>query len=140
MSTHSISATAPTAAPRDGLLRGAFKVDAVASVASGLAYLLANAALSDLLGLPSAFLLAVGAFSVLYGAYAWYLGTRPRVSPAAGRLIAVGNLGWAAASIALAVLGPHDPTTTGTVWIVMQGLLVAGFADAQLLGARRITR
>ena len=140
MSTHSISAPAPAAAPRDGLLRGAFKVDAVASIGSGLAYLVANGAVSDLLGLPSAFLLAVGAFSVLYGSYAWYLGTRPRVSPSAGRLIAVGNLGWAAASIAMAVLGWHDPTTTGTVWIAMQGLLVAGFADGQLLGARRITR
>ena len=52
----------------------------------------------------------------------------------------MGNLGWAAASIAIAVAGWHDPTTTGTVWIVLQALLVAGFADAQLLGARRITR
>lgn len=140
MSTHSISGAPPTTRPRDGLLRGAFKVDAVASVGSGLAYLVANAALSDLLGLPSAFLLAVGAFSVVYGSFAWYLGTRPRVSPTAGRRIAVGNLGWAAASIAIAVVGWHDPTTTGTVWIVLQALLVAGFADAQLLGARRITR
>jgi hypothetical protein len=140
MSTHSISAQAPTAAPRDGLLRGAFKADAVASVGSGLAYIVANGPVSDLLGLPSAFLLVVGAFSFLYGSYAWYLGTRPRVSPSAGRLIATGNLGWAAASIAMAVIGWHDPTTAGTVWIVMQGLLVGGFADAQLLGARRITR
>ena len=140
MSTHSVTAQAPTTAPRDGLLRGAFKADAVASAGSGLAYLVASAALGDLLGLPSGFLLAVGALSVLYGAFAWYQGTRPRVSPSAGRLIAVGNLGWAAASIAMAVLGWHDPTTTGTVWIVLQGLLVAGFADAQLLGARRITR
>ena len=32
-----------------------------------------------------------------------------------------GNLGWAAASVAMVVTGWHDPTTTGTVWIVMQG-------------------
>jgi len=140
MSTHSISATARTnAAPRDGLLRGAFKVDAIASITSGLAYIVANGALSDLFGLPPAFLLAIGAFSVAYGSYAWYLGSRPRVSPSAGRAIGIGNLGWAAASIAMVVLGWHDPTTTGSVWIVMQAALVAGFADAQLLGARRIT-
>lgn len=140
MSTHSLSASAPTTVPRDGLLRGAFKVDAVASVGSGLAYLLASGPVGDLLGLPQALLIAVGAFSVVYGSYAWYLGSRPRVSAVAGRRIAVGNLGWAAASVVLVVIGWHDPTTTGTVWILMQATLVAGFADAQLLGARRITR
>lgn len=139
MSTHSLSASAPTA-PRDGLLRGAFKVDAVASIGSGLAYVVASGPVGDLLGLPSAFLIAVGAFSVLYGSYAWYLGSRPRVSPTAGRRIAAGNLGWAAASVAMVLAGWHDPTTTGTVWILLQAALVAGFADAQLLGARRITR
>lgn len=139
MSSHTLTAQdAATAPPRDGLLRGAFKVDAVASVASGLAYVVASGPLGELLGLPSGFLLAVGVFSVAYGAYAWYLGSRPRVSPSAGRAIAIGNLGWAAASIALVLLGWHDPTTTGTVWIVLQAALVAGFADAQLLGARRI--
>lgn len=139
MSTHSLTADTPTAPPRDGLLRGAFNVDAVSSVGSGLAYLVASGPLSDLLGLPSALLLAVGAFSVAYGSYAWYLGSRPRVSPVAGRWIAAGNLGWTAASVALVLGGWHDPTTTGSVWILLQGLLVAGFADAQLLGARRIT-
>lgn len=140
MSTHSVSAARPAAAPRDGLLRGALKADAVASIGSGLAYVVANGPVSDLLGLPPAFLVVVGAFSVVYGSYAWYLGTRSRVSPSAGRLIAAGNWGWMLASIAMAVIGWHDPTTTGTVWIVLQGLLVGAFADAQFLGARRITR
>lgn len=138
MSTHSITAgSAPLA--REGLLRGALKVDAVASVASGLAYLVLNSALADLFGLPGGFLAAVGAFSVAYGAYAWRLGTHPRLRASAGVLIAVGNLVWAAASVAMVVLGWHDPTTTGSVWIAAQAALVAGFADAQLLGARRIT-
>ncbi len=51
--------------------------------------------------------------------------------------IAIGNLVWMVASIALVIAGWHSPTTTGSVWIVMQGLLVAAFADAQLLGVRR---
>ena len=140
MSTHSLSAPTPTTAPREGLLRGAFKVDAVASVGSGLAYVVASGPIGDLLGLPSGFLVAVGAFSVLYGAYAWYLGSRPRVSPAMGVRIAAGNIGWAVASVAMVLTGWHDPTTAGTVWILMQAALVAGFADAQILGARRITR
>lgn len=137
MSTHSITAdSAPLA--RDGLLRGALKVDAVASIATGLAYLVLNSALAELFGLPGGFLAAVGAFSVAYGAYAWRLGAHPRLAPAAGVLIAIGNLVWVAASVAMVVFGWHDPTTAGSVWIAAQAALVAGFADAQLLGARRI--
>lgn len=138
MSTHAITAGS-TPLAREGLLRGALKIDAVASVASGLAYLVLNSALADRFGLPGGFLAAVGAFSVAYGAYAWRLGTRPRLRASAGVLIAAGNLVWAAASVAMVVLGWHDPTTTGSVWIAAQAALVAGFADVQLLGARRIT-
>jgi CHASE2 domain-containing sensor protein len=141
MSTHTLTASgsaAPVARRRDGLLLAAFKVDAVASVGTGLAYLIAAVPLADLLGLPSGLLRAVGAFSIVYGLYVGYLGTRPRASAQAGVLIAIGNLGWVAASVVMLVAGWHDPTTAGTVWIAAQALLVAGFAEAQLIGARRI--
>ena len=127
----------PAARPRDGLLRGALRVDALASAASGIAYLVAAGPIGDLLGLPSGFLRAVGAFSVIYAAYAWFTASRPRVSLGTSRFIAIGNLAYCAASLALVIAGWHSPTTTGSVWIVLQGLLVAGFADAQLLGVRR---
>lgn len=128
---------AATARPRDGLLRGALRVDAVASVASGLAYLVAAGPIGELLGLPAGFLRVVGAFSVAYAAFAWLTASRPRVPLGTSRFIAVGNLVWFAASLALVIAGWHSPTTTGSVWIVLQGVLVAGFADAQLLGVRR---
>jgi hypothetical protein len=138
MTTHPLTAD-PRPLARDGLLRGALKVDAFASIATGLAYLVLNSALGDLFGLPGGFLAAVGVFSVAYGAYAWRLGTHPRLAASAGVLIAIGNLVWVAASVAMVVLGWHDPTTAGSVWIAAQAALVAGFADAQLLGARRMT-
>jgi hypothetical protein len=125
------------ARPRDGLLRGALRVDAVASVASGLAYLVAAGPIGDLLGLPAGFLRVIGAFSVVYAAFAWFTAARPRVPLGTSRFIAIGNLVWFAASVALVLADWHSPTTTGSVWIVMQGVMVAGFADAQLLGVRR---
>ena len=128
---------AATARSRDGLLRGALRVDALASGATGIAYLVAAGPIGELLGLPSGFLRAVGAFSVVYAAFAWFQASRPRVSLGTSTFIAIGNLVYCAASIALVVAGWHSPTTTGSVWIVLQGLLVAGFADAQLLGVRR---
>ena len=136
---HTLPATeAPAAArPRDGLLRGALRVDALASGATGIVYLVAAGPIGELLGLPSGFLRAVGAFSVVYAAFAWFQASRPRVSLGTSTFIAIGNLVYCAASIALVVAGWHSPTTTGSVWIVLQGLLVAGFADAQLLGVRR---
>ena len=136
---HALPGTEAAAAarPRDGLLRGALRVDAIASAASGIAYLVAAGPIGDLLGLPSGFLRAVGAFSVVYAAFAWFTASRPQVPLGTSRFIAVGNLVWFAASIALVLAGWHSPTTTGSAWIVLQGLLVAGFADAQLLGVRR---
>ena len=136
---HALPGTDASAAarPRDGLLRGALRVDALASAASGIAYLVAAGPIGDLLGLPAGFLRVVGAFSVVYAAYAWFTASRPRVPLGTSTFIAIGNLAYCAASLALVIAGWHSPTTTGSVWIVLQGLLVAGFADAQLLGVRR---
>ena len=75
-----VTDTQAAARPRDGLLRGALRVDALASAASGIAYLVAAGPIGDLLGLPAGFLRAVGAFSVVYAAYAWFTASRPRVS------------------------------------------------------------
>ncbi len=141
MSTHAqaLSAADPGAAatPRDGLLRGALKVDALASAGTAIAYLVAAGPLADLLGLPAGFLRAVGAFSIVYAAYAWFTATRSRMPLTASTVIAVGNLVWFTASVVVVLAGWHSPTATGSVWILMQGVLVAGFADAQLLGVRR---
>ena len=123
--------------PRDGLLRGALRVDAVASAGTGIACVVAAGPIGDLLGLPSGFLRAIGAFSLIYAAFAWFTASRAQVSLPTSRVIAIGNLVWFAASVALVIAGWHSPTTAGSVWVVMQGVLVAGFADAQLLGVRR---
>jgi hypothetical protein len=49
------------------------------------------------------------------------------------------NVLWAADSIAFLLSGLSDPTTFGGIWIVMQALVVAGFAALQAVtrGAAR---
>ena len=130
--THAVTAPATT-----GLLRGALKLDAVVTGANGAAYLAAAGPLGDLLGLSPALLRGAGAVLVAFAALVW-LTARRADPPATGvRAIVAVNALWAAGSIAAAVAGWGTPTTAGTVWIVLQALTVAAFAELQLLGLRR---
>lgn len=112
-------------------LRTALKLDALVTGANGAAYLVAAGPLEDLLGPSPALLRGIGVFLLAFSAVVWTVGSRPRVSsPAALAVIAV-NVLWAADSIAFLASGLSDPTTVGGIWIVMQALVVAGFAVLQ---------
>ncbi len=131
MSAFSLPARA-AAMPRDALLRLALRVDAVVTGANGAAYLAAAGPLEDLLGVEAAVLRPIGAFLLLFAAAVWFTSTRPEVPRAAVWAIAVANIAWAVDSLAFAAIGISSPTTVGTVWIVLQALVVAGFAALQL--------
>ena len=113
------------------LLALALRLDAVVTGANGAAYLVLAGPLGDLLGLSESLLRGVGAFLVVFAAAVWL--ARPAHVPA----IVAANAGWAAASLTVAVAGWGTPTTAGTVWIVLQALVVAGFAELQLTALRR---
>ena len=121
---------------RGSLLRTALTLDAAVSGANGVAYLVAAGPIGELLGLSETLLRGVGAFFVLFAAAVAYTATRPDVPRPAVVAIIAGNVAWAAGSIAAAIAGWGDPETAGTVWIVMQGLVVAGFAELQAMGLR----
>ena len=59
----------------------------------------------------------------------------PALEPARWRPIIAGNVLWVVASFVFLFAGWHDPTTAGTVWTVLQALIVAGFAELQLASA-----
>lgn len=120
----------------DGLLRNALKLDAAVTGLNGVGYLVGAALLDDLLGLPAAPLRGIGAFLLVYGVAVWLVARRPSISrPATGVIIAV-NLMWAVDSLALAAVGWGSPTGLGTLWIVLQALVVGGFAALQWTGLR----
>ena len=120
-------------------LRTALKLDAVVTGANGAAYLVAAGPLEDLLGLSPALLRSIGVFLLLFSAAVWAVAARPQVSTSAALAVIAVNVLWAADSIAFLLSGASDPTTVGAIWIVMQALVVAGFAGLQAVtrGAAR---
>ena len=120
-------------------LRTALKLDAVVTGANGAAYLAAAGPLEDLLGLSPALLRSTGAVLLLFSAAVWTVASRRHVSASAALVVIGVNILWAADSIAFLLSGLSDPTTAGAIWIVMQALVVAGFAGLQAVtrGAAR---
>lgn len=136
MSAGTISAP-PAGIGRRALLRVALQLDAVVTGANGAAYLVAAGPLGDLLGLPAELLRGAGAFLLVFAAGVW-LASRPETP---GRdvvwaIVAVNAL-WEAGSLVMAIAGWESPTTAGTVWIVLQAMVVGAFAALQIAGLRR---
>jgi hypothetical protein len=126
-----------TIAPQRSLLRTALTLDAGVTAANGAAYLALAGPLGDLLGLSETVLRGAGAFLLVYALAVGVLASRPRPARAAVVAVIAGNALWAVDSVVAALAGWGDPTTAGTVWIVLQALVVAGFAALQLAGLKR---
>jgi hypothetical protein len=126
-----------TATPARPLLRLALKLDAIVTGANGAAYLIAAGPLGDLFGLSPALLRGAGVFLIAFSAAVYLTATRPSIPRPAVYAIIAANAVWAADSIVAAIAGWGSPETIGTVWIVMQAIVVAGFAELQLTGLRR---
>jgi hypothetical protein len=119
------------------LVRVALRLDAVVSGATGAAYLAAAGPLDSALGMPAAFLRGMGVFMLAYAAAIWWLSSRRVVPRRAVMAVVAGNLVWAFGSLAFLALDVHTPSTAGSVWIVLQALVVAGFAALQAYALRR---
>ena len=117
-------------------LRLILKLDAVVTGVNGIAYLALAGPLEDLLGVAPELTRPIGAFLVLFAAAVWFVATRPVVPRMAAADIAAANAVWALGSVAFAAAGASSPTAVGTVWIVLQALVVAGFAALQALAMR----
>jgi hypothetical protein len=117
-------------------MRLILKLDAVVTGVNGIAYVLLANPLEDLLGVAPELTRPIGAFLVLFAAAVWLVATRPQIPRPAVATIAAANVLWALGSIAFAAADASSPTTVGTVWIVLQALVVAGFAALQALAMR----
>jgi hypothetical protein len=118
---------------RETVLRLALRLDAAVTAANGAAYLALAGPLQDLLGLEPSLLRPAGLLLLVFAAAVWLVaGLRriPRVAVLA--VVAVNGL-WVVGSLALAGFGWGSPETAGTVWVVLQALVVAAFAEVQAL-------
>lgn len=119
------------------LLRLALRLDALVSAAFGVVTLLGGPLLADVLGTPLSLLWPVGVVVLVYAAGLWLLQARPSIAPAHGWTVVGLNLTWAAASVAVIAFGWFPLTGLGVAFVLLQALLVAGFADLQFVGVRR---
>lgn len=136
------TATAASALRRIDLtsLLVALRLDAVVSAANGAAYLAAAGPLADLLGYDAGLLRVLGAGFLAYAALVWLVASARRISrPAAATIVAL-NVAWALGSVAAVLADLGTPATVGAVWAIAQALVVAGFAELQLIGLRRAAR
>ncbi len=140
MTTNHLPSTRATGQDRSRLLRLSLTLDAAASGALGVLLATVGNLLDDPLGIPAAVLVGVGGFLVAYAAALWFIGSRPKVSRPAVRVVAAGNLLWVAASVIAAAAGWWSPTTLGTALVLAQAAAVALFAELQLTGLRRSRR
>jgi hypothetical protein len=124
------------ALPRETLLRLVLKLDAAVTGANGVAYLAAAGPLEDLLGVSAGLLRPIGAFLVLFAAAVWFVATRRVVPRTAVLAIATANAVWALGSLVFAAAGASSPSTVGTVWVLLQALVVGSFAALQALTSR----
>ena len=129
-----------TPATRPALLRAALKLDAVVTGANGLAYLAAAAPLGDLLGLTPSLLRAGGALLVAFAVGVWATAARPSLRRSAVLAVVAVNVLWSAGSIVAAAAAWGSPTVEGTVWIILQAVVVAVFAELQVVGLKRHRR
>ncbi|MBN6052317.1 hypothetical protein JYK22_10280 [Nonomuraea sp. RK-328] len=122
---------------RTKFLRLALAADAAVTGVNGLAYLAAAGPLADLLGPGAGLLRGIGAFLLVYAAAVGVLATRPAVNAAATRAVIAVNLAWTLGSLVAAVAASGEFTVLGLVWTVAQALVVAVFAELQIMGLRR---
>jgi hypothetical protein len=115
------------------LLKPALLLDAAVTGVNGVAYLAAAGPLEDLLGLPASWLRVAGVVLVAFATFVALVSRKPSAG-AVGAIVAV-NAAWAVGSVVFAIAGWGSPETAGTVWIVLQALVVAGFAELQVASA-----
>lgn len=120
-------------------LRRVLAADAVTSAAAGLLMLSAAGALSGPLGLPEALLRGAGLVLLPFAAGVAWLAARPSLPRAGIWAVIVANALWAVDSVLLLAGGWVAPTGLGWAFVLVQALAVAGFAELQWLGLRRMT-
>lgn len=125
-----------TDSPRVFLRRALF-LDAVASGASGLLLLLGAGLLAGPLGLPENFMRLIGLSFVPFVAFVTWTGTREQPSAGAVQSVIAMNAVWVVASIVFLFSGWMNPTLLGNIFVVVQAVAVAVFAQLQFVGLRR---
>jgi hypothetical protein len=131
------TATIPATGDQHVLLRRVLFVDGTFSGTTGILLIVAAGFLSEQFGLATLFLRLVGLGLIPFAATLFYLAPRVERFRQLAWVVVAGNLAWAVASGILLLTGWVEPTNLGIAFVIGQAVLVAGFADLQLIAMRR---
>lgn len=120
-----------------GFLRRVLVLDAAISGVTALLFLFAAHLIAPLLSLPEGLLRYSGVALVPFVIYVGLLAGRGTVSRGAVSAIIAMNVAWVVASLWLLVGRTVQPNTLGYVFVIVQALAVALFAEMQYVGLRR---
>jgi len=124
---------------RQGLLKKALTGNAVFSVVSGLAILLANRWLVKFLGLPDQVSLAIlGVSLIVYAAILWLNARRPKIKITDAWIAVILDAVWVIGSYVLIFVVPFS--VYGKWVVALLAELVLAFAIVQWLGIRKIRK
>jgi hypothetical protein len=124
---------------QQGLLKRALTGNAIFSIVSGVAILIADRWLGIFLGLPDKVSLApLGIGLILYAAVLWFNARRPKIRISYAWIAVIMDVAWVVGSYTLISVVPFTVAGKWTVALVAE--LVLAFAALQWLGIRRIRK
>ena len=123
--------------PVTGLLRRALVIDALVSGATGLLLVTAGGFLAGLLDVPESLLRYSGIVLVPFAIFVGLVARRSVVARANVLAIILLNIAWVAMSAWVALGTRIQPNTLGYMFIAVQAIAVAAFAQLQVVALRR---
>jgi hypothetical protein len=132
------TSTFPRLTRTNVFLRNALLADALVSGATGALMALAAGPLEPVLQVPAMLLRLAGLALLPYAAFVAMLARRDVPSRGMVWAVIAGNAVWAVDCVALLFTGWIEPSLLGVAFILMQAVVVAAFAELQVVGLRRI--
>lgn len=123
--------------PDSTFLRRILLADAAASGALGILLAVAAGPLSTWLALPAGLLRGAGLALLPFAAAVVFVATRARIPRAPVWAVVAMNALWVLQSAILLASGPVEPSFLGFAFVVVQALVVAAFAELEVVGLRR---
>ena len=119
-------------------LRNVLLADAIVSGATGALMALAAGILEPVLQVPATLLRIAGLALLPYAAFVAMLARRDVLPRGAVWAVVACNALWAVDCVALLFTGLIYPSVLGVAFVVMQAVVVAAFAELQVVGLRRL--
>ncbi|MEA3180046.1 MAG: hypothetical protein QOI59_3569 [Gammaproteobacteria bacterium] len=121
------------------LLRRALLADATLTSIAGVVLVLSARPLGVFLDLPASMLQIAGLIFIPFGAFAGWVGTRPRVHRPLVFVVIVVNALWAVDSVLMLLTRWVETTPIGELFVIGQAVVVAAIAEIEFIGLRRST-